>query len=244
MNAVKFVRIPSQMVFWAHALLLIFFVSGCAESCSIKVCNSVIFGQDRTGTTSAALLELVDRFDDRNPDLDNEGGSDPLSKIELEILGPGSSTPAEITRSRAIGFRRSEGTSFGDGWLAWTAGSIALGNSHYKLPEGIDVFTDPILIKVSSLTLQSELGISRELEVGNTRLFAEVGLGFEVSENYVGVQSAILDIKNRSLISTEYAMTSIILQNSAARGALALEGRLYRNGSALVRTEFRYMNSK
>jgi hypothetical protein len=186
--------------------------------------------------TSDALTETVADFTGRGP---GGGGGGGFITIDPDVLGPDSTTSHRLVADRSIGWRRSAAIDLGQGWQVRGAGTLALGQSRHDLPEGMGVLTDPARIAVTSLSVQPELGLARQFDLGPATVTAGASVGLQVSRNRVTVRSALLDVTSHSVTTAPYALASVEVQPQDVPGTLAVEARVHGDGSSQIRAEVR-----
>lgn len=225
-------------------MLLLIVLLGCTVSPRCDCYDAILIGQDRTSTTRDALIRTVEDFSGHhgNGGAGNQsGGGGGDITVNPEVLSPDSTTPYRINSNRSFGWRRSASTDLSAGWQVWWAGTVAIGQNSYELPQGMGVLTDPTQIDVYNLTIQPELSISRKFNLGGIDVSGGTGLGWQISRNRVTVQSALLDVTSNSTNAEPYVFTSLELHPHLLPGTVAVETRIADDGSTQVRAELRFL---
>lgn len=203
-------------------------VSGCGAAC-MDCRSEIVLGQDRRGHVEPALHVTADRF------VEAPAKSGPPAQrlmIDPEVLGPDSDTPHDLVRDRMIGVRLSRETGLGAGFGLEASVLTGIGESRYRLPQGMGILTDPVEIGFRSLSVTPELALTRPVGLGPLEGKAVLGLGVQAARSHVTVRSALLDVSETVVTRRPYARLGAELSHGPV--TLSGEARVYEGRSAEI----------
>lgn len=116
-------------------------------------------------------------------------------------------------------------TVLGNGFVLETALFAGVGQSGYRLPDGLGIFGDPMDIQLSSVTVAPELRLVRQVHLGRVRVDLTAGGGVEASTVRTTLRSALFDLSDRYSGLSPYATLGVTVSGDAPRWTLALDAR-------------------
>lgn len=154
-----------------------------------------------------------------------------VADIDEDTLSPDSSTPYSRKRSRQIRLGAQLEQPLGGALSLHAGASLFYGKSRYLLPEGAGILKDPTTIRFASHGIELETGVIRDKR-HSQRLSSRfgMGLGGSVTRTRTRINSALLDVENRSSTSAGFIYTDVGLGLHSASSntdrALQLRTRL------------------
>ena len=149
-------------------------------------------------------------------------------EIGADTLSPDSGTPYRRTASRRIGVGVVvDGRLTGP--LGWEgAVRLSRGQSRYVLPQGLGVLVDPITIAFDTDQLDAEAGLTLHGQQWHrVQPIFGVGGGVSLTRTKTRINSALLNVSNRSTHQQEFVYVSVGLEHPVGRAKVALKSRAY-----------------
>ncbi len=227
------VRLLSTIVLTVGAALL----GGCADCPDCRA--DLVLGQDRRGMVEPALHATAAAFAaGAAPD-----GRAPPAALRLEIdpdaLGPDSDTPHRLVRDRMAGLRLARPVPLAGGWDLEPSALLAVGESRYRLPQGMGILTDPVEIGFRTVSATPELALGRGMRVGDWDGRLSLGLGAQLARSRVTVRSDLLDVTHYATTRRGFLRLGTVLEAPGSRLGLAGEARIYEGRAAELAAEMR-----
>ena len=245
----------------ACALMALGFLAGCGDQRL-----DLVMGDDRNSTHTLAVADTARAFVEgpatatarsaRAPSapaarVSSSGG---LFDIDPEFLSPGGDVNRQLAVNVGLGLRHQTRVPLGRRTALYAKTTAALGKTRYDLPDGIGVLTDPTEVALTSLTLEPEVGLARDWQIGarrsrgavRGRLTTSAGVGVQFSQTHTTIRSTyydgeirkvFLDVKHHSVNAQPYLALGASVQPAWTPVTLDLQARIARDGMTQIRTE-------
>lgn len=210
-------------------------LSGCGGTCPEDCQTELAVGSDYAAVSNPALAATARDFvgdRGRAP----RGG---FLLIDPDVLKPGGDTPHRLVRDRGLSLAHERTAPLAGQTRLYARATAAVGQSVHALPEGMGVLTDPARIGLTSLTLQPEIGLRRDWQLGRTRLGGALGLGVQTSLTETTITSALLDVRHRSVETMPYASLRLNAGPDHGRLSASVELRVAQDGMTQLRGDLR-----
>jgi hypothetical protein len=235
--------------FLLRALLVLILPAGCG-GCPATTCKvALTAGGDGMAHVAPALEATAAQFlGSGSADPGGgmaEGGPGGLPRLPLgrDTLSADSDTAHRRLSDRRLGLRVEAGAPLSRHLAAFAAMSIAAGQSRHLLPQGLGPLADPMRIGFDRISVTPEMGVRwtrplPDVAGGKTDLTLTLSAGQEISRVRTTVRSALLDVRNDSMVRQGFVSLGAGLGLSAAAGGPRIEAiaeaRLMEGGARLV----------
>lgn len=244
----------------ACALVALGFLAGCGDQRL-----DLVMGDDRNSTHTLAVADTARAFVEgpatarsaRAPSapaarVSSSGG---LFDIDPEFLSPGGDVNRQLAVNVGLGLRHQTRVPLGRRTALYARTTAALGKTRYDLPEGFGaVLPEPAEVTLTSLTLEPEVGLARDWQIGagrsrgavRGRLTTSAGVGVQFSQTHTTIRSTyydgeirkvFLDVKHHSVNAQPYLALGASVQPAWTPVTLDLQARIARDGMTQIRTE-------
>lgn len=95
--------------------------------------------------------------------------------------------------------------ALGSGQILGFGGAVSIGQARYHLPDGVDVFLDPLTLRVDSLAVSAHLGPAFDLgEIGPFFMTLKTGAGLEWVYARIRANSALIALERHETFFDQY----------------------------------------
>lgn len=133
----------------------------------------------------------------------------------------------DVRRDRSLraGISLSHRSELGGGIGLETAMFAGVGQSRYRLPDGLAIFVDPMEVTLTSATIAPEVRLVRQVHGGRFRVGLMAGGGVEASYTRTTLRSALFHMADRYSGLAPYATLGVTVASERPRWTLALDAR-------------------
>ncbi|WP_069301160.1 hypothetical protein [Neptunicoccus sediminis] len=196
--------------------LLLTLLTACGAAPPPKHSFTLGYGQDDMFFIPSALQATAEQFFTPTPKSVARSAAAPpaagglVVDIGEDTLSPDSGTPYSAKKSRQIRLGAQVEQPLGGALSLHAGASLFYGKSRYVLPEGAGILKDPTTIRFTSHGGELETGViwnKRHSQRLSSRF--GMGLGRSVARTRTQINSALLDVENRSSSSAGFIYTDV-----------------------------------
>ncbi|GGA29109.1 hypothetical protein [Neptunicoccus cionae] len=196
--------------------LLLVMLSGCGTAPPSKPSFTLGYGQDDMFFIPSALQATAEQFFTPSPKTAARTATAPpaadglVVDIDEDTLSPDSDTPYHRKKSRQIRLGAQVEQPLGGALSLHAGASLFYGKSRYVLPEGAGILKDPTTIRFASHGVELETGVAWRKRHSHfvSSLFG-MGFGGTVAQTRTQINSALLNVENRSSTSAGFIYTDV-----------------------------------
>lgn len=196
--------------------LLLVLLLGCGAAPPPKHSFTLGYGQDDMFFIPSALQSTAEQFFTPSPKPAAQSAPAPptagglVVDIDEDTLSPDSDTPYSLKKSRQIRLGAQVEQPLGGALSLHAGATLFYGKSRYLLPEGAGILKDPTTIRFASHGVELETGViwdKRHSQRVSSRF--GMGLGRSMARTRTQINSALLDVENRSSSSAGFIYTDV-----------------------------------